>query len=97
MPELVVSLDPIALLPESRRPSQPDPAAAATLAGRPATDETWEAAAEAAIDEVALRTSKHRATISYREQMIRTILPQALAKSAERAQSGHAEPEGVGQ
>lgn len=70
--------------------------AAAYLQGRPADDPSFQEAARRALDEATLRTSKHRATSEYREMMIRTLLPQTLAKAAERARTGHVEPEGIG-
>ena len=50
-----------------------------------------------ALGKVALRTSKYRATQEYRVAMIRTHLPDILARAAERAATGHAILEGVGQ
>lgn len=70
--------------------------AMAALVGHPASPQTFEAAAEAALGEAALRDSPHRATAAYRAEMIRTQLPKTLSKAAERASSGQAEPEGVG-
>jgi carbon-monoxide dehydrogenase medium subunit len=64
------------------------------LCGGPATSGTFAQAAEVALDEVHLRTSRHRATDEYRAQMIRTLLPQTLAKAAERALAGQTVPEG---
>ena len=72
-------------------------AAMNVLTGGPAVTEQFEQAAEAVLDSVTLRTSKYRATQEYRVQMIRTHLPLILARAAERARSGHAVPEGVGQ
>lgn len=68
----------------------------ASLVDRTASADTFEAAAEAALGEATLRDSPHRATAEYRAEMIRTQLPKTLAKAAERANNGHAEPEGVG-
>lgn len=68
----------------------------AFLEGKPPTADTLKEAAETAVTEVTLRTSPHRASAAYREEMIRSQLPLTLAKAIERAQSGHAEPEGVG-
>ena len=72
-------------------------AAMEVLTGGPAVTEQFDQAAEAVLDSVTLRTSKYRATQEYRVQMIRTQLPLILARAAERARSGHAKPEGVGQ
>lgn len=55
------------------------------LSGQPATPETFALAARVALGEAHLRTSRHRATDEYRAEMIRILLPQALAKAAERA------------
>ena len=67
------------------------------LKGGPADTPQFDAAAEAVLASVSLRTSKYRATREYREAMIRTHLPLILARAAERAHSGQAVPEGVGQ
>lgn len=67
------------------------------LTGRPATDETFRAAAEEALTETTLRTSKHRASSDYRVEMIRVQLPKTLGKAAERARTGEAIAEGVGE
>lgn len=66
------------------------------LAGQPPTSDTFAKAAEVALEEVQLRTSPHRASAEYREEMIRVQLPKTVAKAVERAQSGQAVPEGVG-
>ncbi len=68
----------------------------AYLTGRPASPDIFVQAAELALEEVKLRTSRHRATAEYRTEMIRSQLPQTLAKAVERAKSGQAVPEGVG-
>jgi CO/xanthine dehydrogenase FAD-binding subunit len=68
----------------------------AYLIGQPATAEIFAQAAEVALQEVKLRTSRHRATAAYRHEMIRVQLPKTLAKAAERAKTGQAVPEGVG-
>jgi carbon-monoxide dehydrogenase medium subunit len=68
----------------------------AYLTGRPPLPDVFAQAAELALEEVKLRTSRHRATAEYRSEMIRTQLPKTLAKAAERAKSGQAVPEGVG-
>jgi carbon-monoxide dehydrogenase medium subunit len=66
------------------------------LAGKPATEQTFAKAAEIALEEVNLRSSRHRATAEYRAEMIRIQLPKTLAKALERARTGQAVPEGVG-
>lgn len=72
-------------------------AAMELLRGGPADVLQFAAAAEAVLASVALRTSKYRATREYRAAMIRTHLPRVLGRAAERARSGRAVPEGVGQ
>ena len=57
----------------------------AYLTGRPATVDTYTQAAEAALKEVNLRTSRRRATVEYRAEMIRVQLPKTLAQAVERA------------
>ncbi len=58
---------------------------AETLLGALPGRELFERAAEVALEHVALRESKYRATREYREAMIRTWLPAILASAAERA------------
>ena len=60
-------------------------AAMEVLVGGPATAEQFERAAEAAVASVALRASKHRASHEYRAAMVRTWLPEVLARAARRA------------
>ena len=60
------------------------------LKGGQAGPDQFQAAAEAVLASVSLRTSKHRATREYRTEMIRTHLPMVLARAAERARSGQA-------
>jgi CO/xanthine dehydrogenase FAD-binding subunit len=57
----------------------------AFLGGQPAGPETFSQAAQVALEEVQLRTSRHRATDTYRAEMIRTLLPQTLTQAAQRA------------
>jgi carbon-monoxide dehydrogenase medium subunit len=57
----------------------------AFLGGRAALPETFAQAAPVALEEVQLRTSRHRATDTYRAEMIRSLLPQTLAQAAQRA------------
>ena len=66
------------------------------LVGQPTNADTYAQAAVVALEEVKLRSSRHRATAEYRAEMIRTQLPKTLAKAAERAKTGQAIPEGVG-
>ena len=67
------------------------------LTGGLAGADLFDKAAQATLDSVSLRTSRHRATREYREEMIQTHLPLILTRATERARSGHAVPEGVGQ
>ena len=66
------------------------------LKGGSAVPQQFDKAADAVLDSVPLRTSKHRATREYRAEMVRTHLPIILARAAERARSGRAVPQGVG-
>jgi len=59
-----------------------------TLIGGPASDEQFSIAAEAALQSVSLRASKYRASHDYREQMVRTWLPDILALATRRAAAG---------
>ena len=61
---------------------------AAVLVGGPNSLEQYETAVDVALDNVALRASKYRATEEYRAAMIRTYLPIILARAAERAGTG---------
>jgi CO/xanthine dehydrogenase FAD-binding subunit len=72
-------------------------AAMEALVGRQATEEHFNKASLAALDNITLRSSKYRASREYRQEMVRTHLPRVLALAAERAVTGHAEPRGVGQ
>ena len=67
------------------------------LTGEPASPQQFDEAARVVLGSVSLRTSKYRATQAYREEMIRVHLPLILARATERARSGQAIPEGVGQ
>jgi CO/xanthine dehydrogenase FAD-binding subunit len=58
---------------------------AAALVGEPASAALFETAADVALRNISLRTSKYRATEEYREAMIRTYLPIILATAARRA------------
>jgi carbon-monoxide dehydrogenase medium subunit len=67
------------------------------LAGKSPGAETFEQAASVVLDGASLRDSKYRASREYRAAMILTHLPRVLATATERAVSGKAVPEGVGQ
>jgi carbon-monoxide dehydrogenase medium subunit len=68
-----------------------------TLTGQAASDDAFRAAAEAALGGISLRSSTYRASREYRAEMVRTHLPRVLALAAERAKTGTATPQGVGQ
>lgn len=70
--------------------------AMALLTGAPAATGQFKEAAEAVLESVSLRTSKHRATREYRAEMIRTHLPMVLARAAGRARSRLVDDEGAG-
>ncbi len=67
------------------------------LSGQLAAPETFAQAAKVALGEVHLRTSRHRATDEYRAEMVRALLPQTLAKAAERARTQRSGPGEVGE
>ena len=74
-----ISLGPAGPVPYLAAPAM------AMLQGEMATAESFERAADIALESVSLRTSKYRATQEYRAQMILTHLPLVLNLSAERA------------
>jgi len=82
-------------------PAGPVPCLALTameaLKGAPATEEKFNETANALLGDLSLRSSKYRASREYRAEMVRTHLPRILSLAAERAMSGKAEPQGVGQ
>ncbi len=86
-----ISMGPVGPVPYLAEPAM------AALVGGPASMEQFKKATEVALGKVTLRTSKYRATQEYRVAMIRTHLPDILARAAERAATGHAILEGVGQ
>ena len=55
------------------------------LLGEPVSQALFEKAADVALDNITLRTSKYRATEKYRATMIRTYLPIILTTAAQRA------------
>ncbi len=57
------------------------------LAGCTATQASFEGATETLLDNVALRTSKYRASREYREEMLRVHLPAVMSVAAERARN----------
>ena len=66
------------------------------LKSRPAVLQEFKKAADAVLASITLRSSKHRATREYREEMIRTQLPVILTRAAERARGGQVVPQGLG-
>ena len=66
--------------------------AMAFLESGPATVERFDEAAHIALDGLALRDSKYRASREYREAMVRLHLPKVLARAAKRAAGGLAMP-----
>jgi len=86
----------IAVAPSGPVPSLAE-AAMEALVGEPATRGQFSKSAEAALNNMSLRSSKYRASREYREEMVRTHLPRILAHATERAVTGHAEPRGIGQ
>ena len=74
-----ISMGPVGPIPWFAEP------VVAALIGELATKAQFERAAEIALDNISLRTSKYRATEEYRARMIRTYLPIILAKAAQRA------------
>ena len=77
--EARISMGPVGPVPHLAEPAMD------VLAGGPATNEQFVRAAEVALENVELRTSKYRASRDYREQMVRTWLPVILNRAAERA------------
>lgn len=70
-------------------PSGPTPRritnAEAALCGKTLTDKSLSEAYQAALDEVQLRTSRHRATKEYRKDMVGVLLEKTLKEALERA------------
>jgi carbon-monoxide dehydrogenase medium subunit len=74
-----ISMGPVGPVPWFAEP------AADVLAGKPASPAQFEKATDVALRHISLRTSKYRATLEYREAMIRTYLPIILTTAARRA------------
>lgn len=85
-----ISLGPAGPVPYLAAPAM------AVLQGELATAESFERAADVALESASLRTSKYRATQEYRAEMILTHLPLVLGLAAERA-AERALKEGAGQ
>ncbi len=75
-----ISMGPVGPVPYLAEPAME------VLIGGQATASQYNKAAEVALQNVELRTSKYRATREYREQMVRTFLPAILERAVERAQ-----------
>jgi carbon-monoxide dehydrogenase medium subunit len=67
------------------------------LMSGPASKEQFEQASATALNSLALRDSRYRASRAYRREMVRTWLPTVLNRAAERARSEIAVPVGIGQ
>lgn len=82
-------------------PAGPTPmralAAEASLVGQPMTAATIDLAIEQVWAEARLRTSAHRATADYRHEMVAVLVRRALTLAVERAQTGVAVPQGLGE
>lgn len=74
-----ISMGPVGPVPWFAEP------AAAVLVGETPSEALFEKAADVALENISLRTSKYRATEEYRAAMIRTYLPIILATATERA------------
>lgn len=59
----------------------------AVLSGRNLTDETWEMATQALLQEAQFRTSPHRATRQYRQRLAGELLRQTLTVAVQRAET----------
>ena len=82
--ENIITAASISMGPVGPVPWFAEPVAAVLIGGTTSTEQ-YKKAAELALDNVTLRTSKYRATKEYRATMIRTYLPIILAKAAKRA------------
>lgn len=85
----------ICLAPVAKTPILAEEVQAA-LIGKPANDDTLEAAVVVATETLNPRTSKYRATAEYRREMIAVLLRRTLPLAVKRAQTGEAIPEGIG-
>ncbi|CAG0937350.1 xanthine dehydrogenase FAD-binding subunit [Thermoflexales bacterium] len=61
--------------------------------GKPATSESIEAAVEVLLSECKPRTSPHRATGAYRQEVLPVLLRRTLGKAIERVKTGEVMPE----
>ena len=85
----------IALGPAGPRPMRAINAEA-YLAGMRLSEDAIARVTDLILDEAKLRTSKHRATVEYRRELIDVLTRRALTLAERRARSGEAVPEGVG-
>ena len=76
---ITISMGPVGPVPWIAAPAME------LLRGQRPSAARFAEAADAVLGEVALRTSKYRATRDYRETMIRTYLPIILGRAVERA------------
>jgi CO/xanthine dehydrogenase FAD-binding subunit len=74
-----ISMGPVGPVPHLAEPAME------VLVGGPATASQFAKAPEVALQSVELRASKYRATREYREQMVRTFLPEILGRATKRA------------
>jgi carbon-monoxide dehydrogenase medium subunit len=68
----------------------------AALRGQLVSGETLDRAVRAAHASLRPRTSKYRATVDYRQEMVEVLLRRVLPLAVQRARTGQAVPEGVG-
>ncbi len=66
------------------------------LRGKPIDDDSLRRVAGMILAEIQLRTSKYRATVEYRRELIDVLVRRALPLAERRARTGEAVPEGVG-
>jgi carbon-monoxide dehydrogenase medium subunit len=77
-----ISMGPVGPVPHLAEPAM------AVLVGGAPDSKQFARAADVALADVELRTSKYRASREYREQMVRTFLPEILERAAGRARQG---------
>jgi carbon-monoxide dehydrogenase medium subunit len=87
MEEVALAVAPVAPTPFHCKQTE------AFLTGRPATSESIEAAVAVLMGECKPRTSPHRATAEYRQEVLPVLLRRTLSKAIERAQTGEVVPE----
>ena len=81
-------------------PAGPTPLRAADaeafLGGKPVTDATLTEAARLILAQARLRTSKYRATIEYRQELVEGLFRRAMDTVTRRVRTGEVVPEGIG-